>query len=84
MGVAALSPRYRLEIVRRAAYHLAMIDPTNRTKAQWLVDLAESEAEADAGLTVPLEPALERARAAVRRLEAKARHRQSREVKRHN
>ena len=51
-----------------------MTDPTNRTKAQWLADLAESEAEADAGLTVPLAPALDRARAAVKRLEAKTRH----------
>lgn len=50
-----------------------MIAPTNRTKAKWLADLAQSEAEADAGVTVPLAPALERARAAARRLEAKAR-----------
>ena len=60
-----------------------MTDPTNRTKAQWLAELAESEAEADAGVTVPLAPALERARTAVRRLEAKARQ-QPQKVIRHN
>jgi hypothetical protein len=60
-----------------------MIDPTNRTKAQWLAELAESEAEADAGVTVPLAPALERARAAVRRLEAKSRQEPQKAI-RHN
>jgi len=60
-----------------------MTDPTNRTKAQWLADLAESEAEADAGVTVPLAPALERARAALRRLDAETRP-QPRKVMRHN
>jgi hypothetical protein len=50
-----------------------MADPTKRTIAEWLADLEESEAEADAGLTVPLEPVLERAREAIRRLEANAR-----------
>jgi len=60
-----------------------MTDPTNRTKAQWLADLAQSEAEADAGVTVPLTPALERARAAIRRLEAAA-CQQPRKAKRHN
>jgi hypothetical protein len=50
-----------------------MTDPTKRTKTQWLADLAESEAEADAGVAAPLAPALKRARAAVRRLEAEAR-----------
>jgi hypothetical protein len=36
-----------------------MTNPTNRTRAQWLADLAASEDEADAGVTVPLAPALE-------------------------
>jgi hypothetical protein len=61
-----------------------MTDPTNRTKAQWLADLTESEAEADADLTVPLTPALERARAAVRRLEEKSRQQQPRKAIRRN
>jgi hypothetical protein len=60
-----------------------MTGPTNRTKAQWLADLVESEAEADAGVTVPLTPALERARAAVGRLEAAARQ-QPRKATRRN
>lgn len=60
-----------LEIHRRAPYAVQMTDPTKRTIAEWLADLEESEAEADAGLTVPLEPVLERAREVIRRLEAK-------------
>ncbi len=75
--------KMRIAVIGQAAYHPVMIDPTNRTKAQWMADLAESEAEADAGMTVPLAPALERARAAVRRLEAKARHKPH-EAARHN
>jgi hypothetical protein len=53
-----------------------MIDPTKRPISEWLADLEESEAEADAGLTVPLAPVLESARESIRRLEAKARERQ--------
>ncbi len=49
-----------------------MIDPTNRSLSEWLADLEESEAEVDAGLSVPLAPALERLRESIRRLEAKA------------
>jgi hypothetical protein len=60
-----------------------MTNPTSCTKAQWLAELLESEAEADAGVTVPLAPALERARAAVSRLEAAARQ-QPRKAIRHN
>lgn len=77
-----MSFAFPVVIVVGTAYYPTMSDPTNRTKSQWLADLAESEAEADAGLTVPLAPALERARAAVRRLEAKARLEPSRDAAR--
>jgi hypothetical protein len=49
-----------------------MADPTKRTLFEWIADLDESEAQVDAGMTVPLEPALERLRDSIRRLEAKA------------
>jgi hypothetical protein len=59
-----------------------MTDPTKRTPNDWLADLELSEAEADAGLTVPLGPALDRIRESIERLEAKARLQARREAKR--
>jgi hypothetical protein len=49
-----------------------MSDPTKRPIAEWLRDLEESEAQVDAGLTVPLEPILERLRESIRLLETKS------------
>jgi len=49
-----------------------MMDPTKRPLSEWIADLEESEAQVDAGLTVPLAPALERLRESIRRLEARA------------
>jgi hypothetical protein len=59
-----------------------MIDPTKRSPADWLSDLEESEAQIDAGLTVPLAPALKRLRESIRRLEAEARDRNPRDAAR--
>lgn len=59
-----------------------MTDPTKRTLAEWEADLEESEAQVDAGLTVPLAPVLDRLRASIRELEAKARDRGQNKVAR--
>ncbi len=48
-----------------------MNDPTKRSLAEWQSDLDESEAQADAGQTVPLAPALDRIRGSIRELESK-------------
>lgn len=70
----------RLEIHPRPAYNFFMIDPTNRPVSDWLTDLEISEAQAAAGQTVPIEPALQRLRDSIARLEAKAADRATREV----
>jgi hypothetical protein len=53
-------------------YCLFMEDPTKRPISEWLKDLEESEAQVDAGLTVALEPVLERLRESIRLLETKS------------
>jgi hypothetical protein len=57
-----------------------MANPTKRPLSEWLSDLRESEAEIAAGITVPLEPVLERIRERVRRLETKQRAANQREA----
>jgi len=48
-----------------------MTDPTNRRPADWLDDIAESEAQLAAGDIVPAEPVLQRLRESIAQLEAK-------------
>ena len=48
-----------------------MSDPTNRRPTDWLADLEISEAQLEAGQTVPIEPVLQRLRDSIARLEAK-------------
>ena len=48
-----------------------MTDPTKRTIADWIADLDASEAEADAGLTVPGEVVRQHILDSLARLEAK-------------
>ena len=48
-----------------------MADPTNRPPADWLDDIAESEAQLAAGDIVPAEPVLRRLRDSIAQLEAK-------------
>jgi len=48
-----------------------MIDPTNRPVADWLDDIAESEAELEAGMLVPGETVIAEIEAAIARLDAK-------------
>ncbi len=57
-----------------SAYYLLMVDTTQRAKAPagWLEALAESEAEAEAGLFVDGDVVHRELREAVARLEAKA------------
>ena len=53
-------------------YHICpMSDPTKRTREEMLADLEASDAEVDAGLTVPGEVVLEGIQAAIDRLEAR-------------
>jgi hypothetical protein len=48
-----------------------MTDPTQRSPAEWLDDIAESEAQLAAGEVVPAEPVLNRLRETISQLEAK-------------
>ncbi len=48
-----------------------MSNPTDRPPAEWLDDIAESEAQLAAGDIVPAEPVLQRLRDTIAQLEAK-------------
>jgi hypothetical protein len=48
-----------------------MTDPTKRPPADWLPDIAESEAELAAGDTIPAETVVQSLRDSIARLEAK-------------
>lgn len=60
-----------LELPPPVHYSHAMSDPTNHRPTDWLADLEISEAQLAAGQTVGIEPALQRLRASIARLEAK-------------
>ena len=55
----------------RQCHVRGMDDPTNRPLAEWLDDIAESEAELANGDIVPAEPVLQRLRESIAQLEAK-------------
>jgi len=57
-----------------------MSDRTDRRPADWLADLEVSEAQLAAGQTVPIEPALQRLRDSIARLEAKPADREPKET----
>ena len=66
-----MSGAFPLEDAPRLGYGAAMDAPNDRPPPAWIADsLQRSEAQIEAGQTVPLEPILDRLRGSIARMQA--------------